>query len=114
MGTIMDKLPTPIPLSSRLVHTRMLPDVVHFLPNIRDESASKNGIRTSINGTSLNNNTNDKDAAGNNDSVFARDRLGHEARKQSSKPGTELENGRQPTLLGLAGVGVERIVFSHV
>lgn len=82
--------------------------------NIRDESTSKNGTGASIDGASLDNNTDNENAAGNNDSVFTRDCLGKETREQGSKPGTELENGRQPTLLGLAGIGVKRIVFSHV
>ena len=58
---------------------------------------------------SLDDDAEDEDGAGDQDTILAREDLGKEARQQRAQPGTQFQNGRQPTPLGLVGR-----VFAHI
>jgi hypothetical protein len=58
---------------------------------------------------SLNDDTEHEDGASDQNAVLARENLSDKTREKSSNPGTKLQDGRQPALLGLV-----RRVLAHV
>lgn len=56
----------------------------------------------------------DEDGHGNENAVFSGDGLGNEPRQESPQPSTELENGSEPSLLGLVCLRVDGVVLAHV
>jgi hypothetical protein len=54
-----------------------------------------------------------ENAGGNQDAVFPRRRLGHEATQQRPQPRTQFENRRQPPLPPLIS-RIERVVITHI
>jgi hypothetical protein len=67
--------------------------------NLRDETTSKNLVVSAGNCCDLDDNTNDENTSASQDTVLAGESLSNEARHHSTKPGTKLEDGSQPTLL---------------
>lgn len=66
------------------------------------------------NSCNLDYNPNDKYGYGNENAVLSGNGLGNKSRQESPQPGTELEDGSEPALLGLIRIRVDRVVFAHV
>jgi hypothetical protein len=65
-----------------------------------DESSGEDGVVAGADRGGLDDDTNDEDGDVDKDGVFTGENLCEETRVHSSEPGTELENGDEPTLLG--------------
>jgi hypothetical protein len=113
MGTIMAKLPTPIPLdSSNFVSSAS--KLYGESRGLRDETAGEDGVGSNFDGSNLDNHAKDEDAGGDNNTVLSGDDFSEGGREEGSEPGTELENGREPALLGLIRIRIEGSIFAHV
>lgn len=91
---MVDKLPTPIPLE-------MLAEIKEDCNYIRDETSGENNIMSSLNGSGLNDDTNNKDTSSDQDTIFTGAQFCNGTRHDSSEPCTKFENRCKPTLLGL-------------
>lgn len=90
MGTIQDKVPTPIPLEDLSVLCLRITRE----SNSRNEATSKNLVVSASDGSDLNDNTKDEYTGGDQDTVLAGKALSNETGHDSTKPSTKLENGR--------------------
>jgi hypothetical protein len=67
--------------------------------HLRDETTGENLIVSASDCCNLNNNTNNEYASRAQNTVLPREDLGHEARKESSEPGSKLQDSSKPSLL---------------
>ncbi len=84
------------------------------MSSIRDETTCENSIGADSDSRGLDDDAEDENAGGYNNAVLPGKDLSYGSRQERANPGSELENGREPSLLCLVGLGVEGIVVSHV
>lgn len=80
----------------------------------RDEAPCEDAVVTGCDGGDLDDDAEHEDGDGDEYTILSRDGLGEEAGQQGPEPRPELKNGSEPALLGLAGVGIQRIVLAHI